>query len=188
MNLVEDPWIPARRRGGAKEAIAPWQITDNFAADPFVELAAPRPDFNGALIQFLIGLLQTCFAPEDGREWRVKRRTPPTSGDLRTAFNQVKAYFDVDRGDKRFLQETALLREKRAVEHPITYLLIDAPTDNTIKKNRDHFVKAADKRFAATAEEGFCLPCAASALFTMQAFAPQGGGGGGGEVHELTGW
>jgi CRISPR system Cascade subunit CasA len=69
MNLITDPWIPVIRRNGP-DKIKPWQIaeTDN----PVMELNAPRPDFQGALYQFLIGLVQTCFAPEDEDEWLGK--------------------------------------------------------------------------------------------------------------------
>ncbi len=56
MNLLESQWIPVRRESG-ESYIAPWQLTE--PDDSVLELAAPRPDFNGALLQFLIGLLQT---------------------------------------------------------------------------------------------------------------------------------
>jgi CRISPR system Cascade subunit CasA len=55
MNLISDAWIPIRRKGGEEERIAPWEVTTRYSDDPIVALAAPRPDFNGALIQFLIG-------------------------------------------------------------------------------------------------------------------------------------
>ena len=72
MNLIEDPWIPARRRSGVAGRIAPWELTEGFDTDPWVEVAAPRPDFDGALVQFLIGLLQTCLAPADPHTWRSR--------------------------------------------------------------------------------------------------------------------
>ena len=93
MNLIENEWIPARRRSGQIARIAPWQLTEGLAEDPFIQLAAPRPDFNGALIQFLIGLLQTCFAPEDQHEWRQRLRQAPTSEELKKAFLLVRTTF-----------------------------------------------------------------------------------------------
>ena len=63
MNLIHDAWIPIRRKHGEETRIAPWEVTTRYSDDPVVALAAPRPDFNGALIQFLIGLLQTTCAP-----------------------------------------------------------------------------------------------------------------------------
>ena len=57
MNLINDPWIPIRRKSGTQDIIVPWQLTETD--DPVIALSAPRPDFNGALMQFLVGLLQT---------------------------------------------------------------------------------------------------------------------------------
>jgi|GEM_PF-2865700 len=62
-NLINEKWIPVRRLDGKREIIAPWQVTDNIGSNPIVSLDANRPDFNGALIQFLIGLVQTTMAP-----------------------------------------------------------------------------------------------------------------------------
>lgn len=67
MNLIEDEWLPVMRSCGKEDIIAPWQIAERD--NPVIELQAPRPDFQGALYQFIIGLLQTCFAPEDHEEW-----------------------------------------------------------------------------------------------------------------------
>ncbi len=54
-NLLTTPWLPVRRADGASELIIPDRLTVN-PANPIVALDAPRPDFNGALVQFLIGL------------------------------------------------------------------------------------------------------------------------------------
>ncbi|MEW6489318.1 MAG: type I-E CRISPR-associated protein Cse1/CasA [Thermodesulfobacteriota bacterium] len=171
MNLIEDAWIPARRQSGAVERIAPWQLTDRFAEDPFVGLAAPRPDFNGALAQFLVGLLQTCFAPEDGREWRSRRREPPDPPTLKKAFAPVSFAFDLDGDGPRFLQDLTLGleiealapvdRAKRLVN--IEDMLIEVPSGG-------HFVKRG--RVGR-----LCPACAASALLTLQVNASSGGRG-----------
>ena len=71
MNLIHDAWIPIRRMHGEETRIAPWEVTACYGDDPSVALAAPRPDFNGALIQFLIGILQTTCAPDSPRAWRT---------------------------------------------------------------------------------------------------------------------
>ena len=78
MNLIHDAWIPMRRKHGEERHIAPWEVTTRYSDDPIVALAAPRPDFNGALIQFLIGLLQTTCAPDSPRTWRTWLREPPS--------------------------------------------------------------------------------------------------------------
>ncbi len=178
MNLIEDEWIPVRRRSGGVARIAPWQLTDGFAEDPFVELAAPRPDFNGALVQFLIGLLQTCFAPEDAHEWRQRFHHAPTSGELKKAFVPVAAHFDLDGDGPRFLQDITLAQEIEGFKpdaqerqiSPVGDMLIEVPTGKTLKDNTDLFVK----RGRITA---LCSACAATALFTLQTNAPLGGRG-----------
>ena len=54
MNLITDAWIPIRRKSGKVERIAPCEITEGEGEDVITVLAAPRPDFNGALIQLLV--------------------------------------------------------------------------------------------------------------------------------------
>ncbi len=178
MNLIEDAWIPARRRSGKVERISPCQLTDSLAADPFIQLAPPRPDFNGALVQFLIGLLQTCFAPEDGREWRMRLRKPPARQDLEKAFSEVAPAFHLDGDGPRFLQDINLEKEiaelNQATQENRTKaigdMLIDLPTGKTLRDNTDLFVKRGRV-------EALCPPCAAAALFTLQTNAPAGGKG-----------
>ena len=60
-NLLNEHWIPVRRRSGTRSYIAPWQVPDN-ADDPIVWLDLSRPDFSGSMIQFLIGLYQSATA------------------------------------------------------------------------------------------------------------------------------
>jgi len=178
MNLIQDPWIPARRKSGKKEIIAPWQIADSFDRDPFIQLAAPRPDFNGALIQFLIGLLQTCFAPRDAHEWRSRLSHPPSAEQLRKACLDVASSFEISGDGPRFMQDLTLRGELEALEpaalqervKPIGDLLIDVPTGKTLRENTDLFVKRG-------AVGALCPSCAATALFTMQTNAPSGGQG-----------
>ncbi len=178
MNLIENEWIPVRRRSGEVARIAPWQLTDAFAEDPFVQLAAPRPDFNGALVQFLIGLLQTSFAPDDQREWRQRLRQPPSSQELKKAFVPVAPHFDLDGNGPRFLQDFTLAEEIGALgpaaqaerTRPVGDIFIEAPTGKTLEDNTDLFVK----RGGMTA---LCPACAAVALLTLQTNAPSGGQG-----------
>ena len=87
MNLITDPWIPVIRKDGT-DTIMPWQIAE--AENPVIEINAPRPDFQGALYQFLIGLLQTCFAPKNEDEWLERWEDPPQPDKLEVAFDKVK--------------------------------------------------------------------------------------------------
>ena len=174
MNLLDTPWLPVRLRDGARTLIRPAQITakDN----PPVALDSPRADFNGALAQFLIGLLQTCLAAKNDDEWEERLERPPTKEQLDAAFSRYHTAFEVDRDGPRFMQdfeafEKFLTKQKlKKATKPIGWLLIDAPTENTLENNADHFIKRGYV-------EALCPVCAVTALFTLQLNAPSGGAG-----------
>lgn len=167
MNLMTDAWIPVLRADGAREKIKPWQIaeTDN----PVVEIAAPRPDFQGALYQFLIGILQTAFAPEDRDEWLDYWYTPPDCEQLKVALSPFSSAFEflTENGKPAFLQDMDM---PDGEQKPIAALLIEAPGGKTRKDNLDHFIKG-------DTVAGVCQACAATALFALQTNAPSGGVG-----------
>jgi len=170
-NLIEEDWIPIRRADGSEERIAPWRVTEDHA-DPqrrIIGLAAPRPDFNGALIQFLIGLVQTAMPPKDNAEWRASLRTPPSPETLHTAFKSVTHAFNLDGDGPRFMQDYSLLSSG---DEPtdVSVLLIDFPGQQTGKHNKDLFVKRGVVRI-------MCYPCTATVLFVLQTNAPSGGQG-----------
>jgi CRISPR system Cascade subunit CasA len=170
MNLIYDAWLPIRRKSGEEARIAPWEMTARYGDDPIMALAAPRPDFNGALIQFLIGLLQTTCAPESPRAWREWLRNPPTPEELRVKFHPVAYAFELDSEGPRFMQDAKLKLEGVKEATPIGALLIDIPGENAIQKNTDHFIKRGGA-------EKLCPTCTATALFTLQTNAPSGGQG-----------
>ncbi len=164
MNLIESAWIPVRRKSGESH-IAPWQITD--PNDPVLELAAPRPDFNGALLQFLIGLLQTACPPEDSDQWTDWLEEPPPPEILREKFKSIVYAFELDGDGPRFMQDFSILVGD---PKPISALLIDSPGAQTLKQNADHFIKRGSVN-------SLCPHCAATALFCLQTNAPGGGAG-----------
>lgn len=166
-NLIDEQWIPVRRRDGTATMIAPWEVTEGFADNPVVALNAPRPDFNGALIQFLIGLVQTVAAPMNGTEWRKKLAEPPSPEELKAAFDTVRHAFELGGDGARFMQDFDKLETKSP---SIDGLLIDMPGDKTKEENKDHFVKRDTVR-------GMCPSCCATALFALQTNAPSGGQG-----------
>ena len=166
-NLIEKPWIPVRTLSGRKLIITPSEITKDYENDPVAELNAPRPDFNGALIQFLIGLVQTCAGPGDEFEWEEKLENPPVPEELHKAFSTVVHAFDLDGEGPRFMQDLEL---EKGEEWPVGRLLIDYPGNNAEEKNTDHFVKRG-------IVSGLCRKCSAAALFTLQTNAPSGGVG-----------
>lgn len=166
MNLLFS-WIPAIRQDGTQVTIAPWQIAE--VDNPVVELQSPRADFQGAMYQFLIGLLQTCMAPVDIDEWEELYMAPPDPSLLAKKLDEFSDAFDLlsGNGTPAFLQDLDL---DGGEEKAISGLLIDAPGGKTLKDNLDFFIKGGRVN-------AICSSCVTQALFTLQTNAPSGGVG-----------
>lgn len=163
--LVNFSWIPVLRQNGIQEKIAPWQITET----DIISISSPRADFDGALIQFLIGLLQTTMTPKDEDEWGIFLEQPPQPEELKTRFIKFSHAFEIKKNSApQFMQDYEQLDVKSP--NSISDLLIDAPGGNTLKENKDHFVKRG-------LVETMCPACAVTALYTLQINAPAGGQG-----------
>ncbi len=175
-NLLHDTWLPVTRTSGIREKITVSNLVDRYNEDPVQFLDAPRPDFNGALIQFLIGLIQTAYPPADDRDWRKKFSTPPSPEELKTAFERYDHAFNLDGDGARFMQDLDLdieslsKKEQEKIEFPIEELFLEMPGEITKKEDRDFFVKRGKV-------QTICPSCCASALYTLQAHAPSGGPG-----------
>jgi len=167
-NLIDERWIPVILRDGTTTKITPWEVTDQFAENPVVSLDSPRPDFNGALIQFLIGLVQTVAAPQNGTEWRKLLTEPPTPDDLKEKFESVRHAFELGGDGPRFMQDYDELDGQAGA---IDGLLIDEPGENALKNNTDFFVKRKSDSFS------MCPNCSTAAVLTLQVNAPAGGRG-----------
>ncbi|MDR3568590.1 MAG: type I-E CRISPR-associated protein Cse1/CasA [Syntrophobacteraceae bacterium] len=166
-NLIDEKWIPVKRHDGTEEMIAPWEVTDRFVENPVVLLNASRPDFNGALIQFLIGLVQTAAPPANGVDWKIKLKKPLEPEELQIKCAAVRNAFELAGDGPRFMQDFDRIDTP---EKSIARLLIDMPGEHTCEQNKDHFVK----RDSVVC---MCPACCATALFTMQTNAPSGGVG-----------
>ena len=166
-NLIRDAWIPIRRQDGTRSLIAPWQITEDFDTNPIIALDATRPDLNGALIQFLIGLVQTVLSPKNDRSWRHGLTFPPDGSAVKRAFEAIAFAFDLDGDGPRFMQDLTLADGKK---NGIGTLLIEAPGSKTLRDNTDLFIKRG-------AVEEMCLSCVAAVLLTLQINASSGGVG-----------
>lgn len=168
-NLMREPWLPLRRRGGGVEWVEPWRLTDRGPAgdNPFVAVDSPRADFNGALTEFLVGLAQTAWPPPDERAWRRAWQEPPPPDELRRACESVVPAFDLDGPGPRFLQQTLPAKAER---WPVHLLLIEQPEPTKEKDNKDHFIKRGQVG-------ALCPACLAAALHTLQTYAPSGGRG-----------
>jgi len=163
MNLLDEQWLPIRRRTGQVDWIAPHQI----AEPDIVAFAANRADFNGALAQMMIGLLQTTTPIDDEGDWEDLLDTQPTADVLRRWFAPVAGAFVLDGEKARFMQDFSL---PEGAECTVDALLIDAAGCSAIDKNTDHFVKRGTVK-------AICPHCVATALFTLQTNAPAGGAG-----------
>lgn len=179
-NLLREPWILARTRGGERRWIAPHQITE----PDLVAIDTGRPDFDGALMQFLIGLLQTCAAPDDFDGWEGWLMRPPSVDEIRQRFARYEEAFWLDGDGPRYLQELNFpLVDAPVVDGkgkskpgkelppcPIAWLLMDAPTENAIELNKDFFVTRDRVHQLA-------YPAVAAALTVLQMNASGGGPG-----------
>ncbi|MEA3277194.1 MAG: type I-E CRISPR-associated protein Cse1/CasA [Pseudomonadota bacterium] len=163
MNLISEPWIPIRRADGRVETIAPWQLTDGIGENPILAVSSPRPDFDGALTQFLIGLLQTTYTPSED-QWWDRRDAAPAPEVLRERFEVVAHAFDLE-GDRAFLQD--FNPEQLDKKFGIVALLVGSPPENS---DTDLFVKE-------DAVKQLCRRCVAAAIFALQTGAPEGGRG-----------
>lgn len=165
MNLLNEPWMPVRRRDGSRVWIAPHQISGS----EIVAFDADRPDFNGALAQFAIGLLQTTTQMDTPIAWKQLFANPPDATTLESWFAPVRAAFEFDGEGARFMQDRSL-RPVDGKMKEISVLLIESPGAKTQEDNGDHFIKRGQVSAA-------CPHCVASALLTLQINAPKGGAG-----------
>jgi CRISPR system Cascade subunit CasA len=181
-NLLGERWIPVRYQSGETRSIAPHQITEAWTDDDGVghglpkDLAAERPDFNGALIQFLIGLVQTTCPPKTERAWRKRFKSPPSSEELRDHFEPYRPAFDLDGDGPRFMQDFGQAEVRsESDEKPIHTMLLSAPGEDAIKKSQDHFVRERTDELSRAE--------AALALFVYQTNVPHTAAGAGFKNH-----
>ncbi len=165
MNLLHDPWMPVRGADGQRHWITPSRL----AEPQWRAFDADRPDFNGALAQFAIGLLQTTTPVGDSIEWRGLLNAPPNAATLQGWFEPVASAFELDGDGPRFMQDFGLVTEPGKVS-PVPEILIDAPGESSLDANKDFFVK---RGVVST----LCTDCAAAAVLTLQVNAPEGGRG-----------
>lgn len=169
-DLRYQAWAPWRRRSGRIEWGSPSLVTDQLADDPIVAVVAPRPDFNGAVQEFLIGLLTVALQPDDESEWVEFWEVPPSPDHIREALDRLPPAFDLDGDGPRVFQDLTASDLAETEISGIEQLLIDAPGGQTERLNKDLFVKRGRV-------ERLGMPAAAMALLTLQTYAPSGGQG-----------
>lgn len=171
-NLLTEHWIPVRRADGSRCRIPPWRITErDTTGTPFVDIDMARPDFKGALLEFLIGLIQTALPPANDKDWLQGFQDSPDPESLRTALTPLERAFNLFGPRPCFLQDLTLTEAQAKEPSPIASLLLDTPGENASRFNSDFFIKRDQP------PDCLCPACAAMALLAMQAYAPSGGVG-----------
>lgn len=172
-DLRDAHWLPFRRASGRVDWGSPAFLVEGLLTDdPIVALATPRPDFDGALLEFLIGLLSAALAPADETEWAERWNAPPTCDELWGAFAKLPPAFDLEgNGDgPRAFQDLTTHDFTETGASSVAQLLIDSPGEQGIRQNKDLFVKR-DRVARLSRSAG------AMAVITLQTYAPAGGAG-----------
>lgn len=150
-SLLTTPWLPVRFKDGTTGKLAPVDLAD----ENVVDIAAPRADLQGAAWQFLLGLLQTSFAPKDQRRWDDIWEDGLEAEKLREALLSLEHAFQFGPDSPSFMQDFDELKVKAT---SIASLLPDAPGKQTKERNTDHFIKR-------DTTQHLCLHCVPLALF-----------------------
>lgn len=163
MDLTIEKWLPVFLASGKKSKISLAELLDDSVQD----VAYPRADFQGAAWQMLIGLLQCTVAPEDEDDWEEVWHGGIDPKRWEQALHTLSPALQFGEQKPSFLQSFDSLDSEYG---SVSGLLIDAPGGNTLKLNKDHFVKRGNV-------ERMCPHCAVMALFSVQTNSPAGGAG-----------
>ncbi|MEQ1613700.1 MAG: type I-E CRISPR-associated protein Cse1/CasA [Hyphomicrobiaceae bacterium] len=166
-NLLREPWIPVALDDGRRVFVRPCEISEPHDGQAILRVATGRPDCDISLTEFLIGLLAVTVGPKNQRDWLKRYRTAPSRADLEAAFAPLTPAMNLDGEGPRFFQDWNKFDGR---SWPCASLFGDAPGDNAIKENSDHFIKRG--RYKRLSRAG-----AAVALLTLQSIAPAGGSG-----------
>ena len=98
----------------------------------------------------MIGLLAAIYPadPREPKQWTRLFHTPPSPDELATSFDPIADAFVLDGEGPRFLQDFDALDGEVL---PVESLFIEAPGANTIKLNKDLFVKRGQSRIVSRA-------------------------------------
>lgn len=126
--------MPVRFKDGTTGKLAPVDLAD----ENVVDISAPRADLQGAVWQFLLGLLQTSFAPKDHRRWDDIWEDGLEAEKLREALQSLEHAFQFGPDSPSFMQDFEALTGDKV---PVASLLPEIPGAQTTKFNKDHFIK-----------------------------------------------
>ncbi|WP_029894813.1 type I-E CRISPR-associated protein Cse1/CasA [Desulfohalovibrio reitneri] len=165
-NLLSEPWLPVTRLRSGLAHIAPHQLTENLDGDPVVSLAFPRPDLNAAVLEWLIGLVQTVYWDElkNNTAWVTLWESPPPPEDLHRRMEPFSYAFELlAEGDPAFMQDRN--PEQLDKSYDVDMLFFEVAGQKAA-----WFVKPNESPV-------LCPACAAAALHMLQAYAYSGGAG-----------
>ena len=106
-SLLTTPWLPVRFKDGTTGKLAPVDLAD----ENVVDIAAPRADLQGAAWQFLLGLLQTSFAPKNHGRWDDIWQDGLEAEKLREALLSLEHAFQFGADSPSFMQDFGRSRE-----------------------------------------------------------------------------
>ena len=169
-DLRKEPWIPWLYRSGdvAYGTVAQLVVEGD---DAVVGVAFPRPDLNGAFLEFAIGLLSAALAAADEDEWLEIWGARLTVEWLQERLDRLPAAFDLEgENGPAFFQDydPAAFAGKEAL--PVERLFIDSPGEQGVELNTTLFVKPG--RFDALSRA-----MASAAIIALQTYSPAGGAG-----------
>lgn len=160
MNLITSRWLPVRRGSRTHDLIAPTSLFE--PEDPVIALDYPRPDWNAAVTEFLIGLAALAFRPAEAGDWRALWSAPDKAQRFAEALAPFAPAFELLGDGPRAFQDFDTLAAVE--ENAVAELLIDMPGGGTWFNKRGR-------------TSALCLPYVAAALITLQTYAPTGGRG-----------
>ena len=144
-SLLTTPWLPVRYKDGTTGKLAPVDLAD----ENVVDIAAPRADLQGAAWQFLLGLLQTSFAPKNHGRWDDIWEDGLEVEKLREALLSLEHAFQFGPDSPSFMQDFEELRVKAS---SIASLLPDTPGK---QKNEIKTILLSEIQFSIYA----CIVC-----------------------------
>lgn len=162
MNLLIDPWIPVRDKGGSGTfRLLTYQQL--LCESGNWQVSIPRDDMELACVQLLVCMTQVMFLREDNKTLRTRIAKPLAVGNFSAGVEPCNDWFDLDHPTQPFMQSRGV---NASEDTPIQKLLIGLPEGN----NHAFFNNVGEVQYLGG-------PMAAIALFNQASNTPSFGGG-----------
>jgi CRISPR system Cascade subunit CasA len=163
MNLLEDPWVPARADYGRGEFRLLTYRELLCESGQNWQISLPRDDLELATLQLLVCMTQVMFLPSDAAALHRNLAIPLLKEDFDVGIAPCQDWFDLDHPTQPFMQTRGVRAEKNT---PIQKLLIGLPEGN----NHAFFNEVGEIAKLSA-------PLAAIAIFNQASNANSMGGG-----------